>query len=88
MFGLWRWTESKAKEKTKARENLTRVDRKGSPSRKARTKANRSTTMTKAVNLEKGSQIRIQGKAKGKASREFAMSATSLVIWPKTAGAM
>ena len=43
--------------------------------------------MTKAVNQEKESQSKIQGKAKEKAN-EFAMSATSLAIWPKTAGAM
>ena len=72
---------------TRAKVRMTKEIRRESQSRKVKTKARPRTTMTKAVNQEKESQSKIQGKAKEKAN-EFAMSATSLAIWPKTAGTM
>ena len=89
MWNPWKSTESKGKEKamTKAKVRMTKEIRKESQSRKVKAKARPRTTMTKAVNLERESQSKIQGKAKEKVN-EFAMSATSLATWPKTAGTM
>lgn len=85
----WRWTGFKARASTitKANESPTRATRKGSQSRKARIKANQRATMTKAVNLEKESQSKIQGKERDKVI-ELAMFAEKQATWPKIVGAL
>ena len=77
--------QGKGKGHDKGKGKNDKGNQKESQSRKVKTKARPRTTMTKAVNLERESQSKIQAKEK---VNEFAVSATSLATWPKTAGTM
>jgi hypothetical protein len=90
MLSLWRWTGFKARARamTKGKQSPIRATKREKiETERPRTKASLRETMTKAVNLEKGSQSKIQGKEKEKVI-EFAMFAENLAIWPRIAGAL
>jgi hypothetical protein len=79
--------KARAKAMARAKGSPIRAIRRENPSKRAKTKANQRTTMTKAANLEKGSQSKIQGKERDKVI-EFAMFVESLATWPKTGGVL
>ena len=79
--------KARAKAMARAKGSPIRAIRRDNPSKRAKTKANQRTTMTKAANLEKGSQSKIQGKERDKVI-EFAMFVESLATWPKTGGVL